>query len=63
MPRTLSKKNKSKKKTKKMRNQRKIQELEQKKKKKEMIIGRKMKKIWKFKMNLIKRYIIKMETW
>ena len=64
MPRTRSKnKKKRKKKSKKMMNQKKIQELEQKKKKKEMIIGRKMKKIWKFKMNPIKRYITKMETW
>ena len=30
---------------------------------KKQIIGRKMKKIWKFKMNPIKRYITKMETW
>ena len=38
-------------------------ELEQKRMKKETIIGRKMKKIKKFKMNTIQRYIIKMATW
>ena len=54
---------KKQKKSKNVMNQKKIQELDQKKKKKEIIIGRKMKKNLKFKMNPIKRYIIKMETW
>ena len=63
MPRTRSKKKKSKQKSKKMKNLKMIQALEQQKKKKEMIIGRKMKRIWKFKMKPIQRYITKMETW
>ena len=63
MPWMRSKKKKSKKMmNQKMMNQKKIKKLGQKRKK-EMIIGRNMKKIWKYKINPIKRYIIKMETW